>query len=105
MSAKQSFETRQGAEAMIELVEWNGKPAIRKIRVPKTYRSEALDKRLRSRRTKEETELLRAAKLVRVDVPEVYFADPKSSEILMEYVQGILLKDIRERKIAKEIYT
>ena len=104
MGEKQSFETRQGAEAMIELAEWNGKLAIRKKRIPKTYRSEALDKKLRSRRTKEETELLHAAKLVRVDVPEVFFADPKSSEILMEYVQGILLKDIHERKIAREIY-
>ncbi len=105
MLADQTFETRLGAEARIELTEWYGKPAIRKIRIPKSYRSEALDKKLRARRTKEETELLHQAKLVRVEVPEVFFADPKSSEIIMEYVNGTLLKDIQERKVAKEIYT
>jgi TP53 regulating kinase-like protein len=105
MLADQIFENRLGAEARIELVEWCGRPAIRKIRIPKAYRSESLDRKLRARRTKQETELLHQAKLVRVDVPEIFFADPQSSEIIMEFVQGTLLKDIQERKIAKEIYT
>ena len=83
MLADQLFETKLGAEARIELTDWYGKHAIRKIRIPKSYRSETLDKKLRARRTREETELLHQAKLVRVEVPEVFFADPKTSEIVM----------------------
>jgi len=105
VQADQTFETKLGAEARIELADWFGKLAIRKIRSPKSYRSETLDKKLRARRTREETELLHQAKLVRVEVPEVFFADPKTSEIVMEYVKGTLLKDIQERKTTKEIYT
>ncbi len=100
----QKFE-KFGAEARIELVEWYGEPAIRKIRIPKSYREHGLDKKLRTRRTKEETEILSATKIADVDVPEVFFADPRSSEIIMEYVDGTLLKDIHERKTAKEVYT
>lgn len=105
MLQKTEFETRLGAEAKIELIDWYGVPAIRKIRIPKSYRSEALDRRLRARRTREETELLHQAKLARVQVPEVYFADPVSSEIIMEFVQGTLLKDVVDRRLAKQIYT
>lgn len=105
MLKNETFETRLGAEARIELVEWCGKPAIRKIRIPKSYRSDALDRKLRARRTKEECEILHQAKLVRIDVPEIYFADPRTSEIIMEYVRGTLLKDVTEKKIVREIYT
>ena len=82
-----------GAEAQIELVDWYGKIAIRKMRIPKTYRTEVLDKQLRLRRTKEEVEILHASKLAGVECPNIFFADPESSEIIMEYVSGILLKD------------
>ncbi|MGI0092356.1 MAG: KEOPS complex kinase/ATPase Bud32 [Nitrososphaerales archaeon] len=90
------FETRLGAEARIELTSWNGTPAIRKLRIPKSYRNQELDKILRTRRTKEEVELLHGAKLARVDCPEVYFADPMKSEIIMEYVRGDLLVAMRD---------
>ncbi len=88
------FSPVLGAEARLDLVDWYGKPAIRKSRIPKTYRIEQLDKLLRARRTKEEVEILHAAKLADVDCPEVYFADPETSEIIMEYVPGLLLKEI-----------
>ncbi len=84
-----------GAEAKIELVHWYGRPAIRKSRVPKSYRLEELDRILRSRRTKQEVEILYASKMVGVDCPRVFFADPVSCEIVMEYVQGVLLKDLQ----------
>ena len=96
------FETRVGAEAILELADWYGKPAIRKIRVPKKYRNKALDKILRTRRTREEVELLHNAKLCRVDCPHVYFADPERSEIIMEYVRGDLLKDVEEGRKGRE---
>jgi TP53 regulating kinase and related kinases len=91
---QKEFSLTIGAEARIELVDWFGRKAIRKIRVPKLYREPELDKILRLRRTKEEVEILHAAKLAGVDTPEVFFADPLTSEIIMEYVEGKLLKDV-----------
>jgi TP53 regulating kinase and related kinases len=95
-----------GAEARIDLIDWYGKPAIRKKRIPKKYRIEALDKQLRVRRTKEEVEILYAAKLAGVECPKIFFADPESSEIIMEYVSGVLLKDasIDDRNRKKETF-
>ena len=90
------FSPVLGAEARLDLVDWYGKTAIRKSRIPKAYRIEQLDKLLRARRTKEEVEILHAAKLAGVDCPEVYFADQESSEIVMEFVPGPLLKEIRD---------
>jgi TP53 regulating kinase and related kinases len=93
------FSTKKGAEAKIELTDWFGTKAISKMRIPKAYRDPELDQMLRSRRTKEEVEILHAAKLAGVDTPEVYFADPRASEIIMEYVEGPLLKDIKDTEL------
>jgi TP53 regulating kinase and related kinases len=87
------FETVLGAEARLDLIDWYGQPAIRKSRIPKDYRIAPLDKVLRSRRTKEEVEILHSSKLAGVDCPALFFADPKSSEIIMEFVRGVLLKN------------
>ena len=93
-----------GAEARIDLVEWNGMPAIRKIRIPKAYRNASLDRRLRTSRTKAEVELLHAAKLAGVCVPEVFHANPEDSEIIMEFVNGTLLKDVKGGKLERIIF-
>lgn len=97
-----AFLPVQGAEARIDLVNWYGRSAIRKQRIPKTYRIELLDKMLRTKRTKEEVEILHQAKIAGVGCPEVFFADPKSSEIIMTFINGPLLKDIDAGK--KELY-
>lgn len=104
MSTQTKFKEISGAEAFISLVEWRGKPAISKTRIPKSYRSNELDRILRTRRTREEAILLHIAKLSGVCVPEIYFVDPKASEIIMEYVKGILLKDVQNAKFEKVIY-
>lgn len=93
-----------GAEARIDLIEWNGLPAIRKIRIPKVYRNDSLDKRLRTKRTKAEVELLHAAKLAGVSVPEVFYANPEASEIIMEFVDGTLLKDVNDGRLGRTIF-
>jgi TP53 regulating kinase-like protein len=84
----------KGSEAIIEYLEWHGKPAVRKIRMPKRYRNHLLDLALRTKRTKEEAENLHLSKLAGVNTPEIFFADPNSCEIIMEFVQGKLLKDL-----------
>ncbi len=91
------FSPVLGAEARLDAVDWYGKSAIRKARIPKSYRLEPLDAILRARRTREEVEILHSAKLAGVDCPEVYFADPYSCEIIMEFISGILLKNIRNK--------
>lgn len=98
-----SFKSRVGAEARIDLIQWNGLLAIRKIRIPKTYRNESLDKRLRTCRTKAEVELLHAAMLAGVAVPEVFHANPEANEIIMEFVKGTLLKDVKGCKLGRTI--
>lgn len=92
------FETKIGAEARIEMVEWDGKPAIRKIRVPKSYRSPQLDFILRSRRTRWEVESIHTAKLAGVDTPQIYMAHPENAEIIMEYVHGSPLKELKQEE-------
>jgi TP53 regulating kinase and related kinases len=93
LSTELVFSKKIGAEAVIEPTDWFGRKAVSKRRVPKSYRDPELDKILRSKRTKEEVEILHAAKLAGVETPEVFFADPLVSEIIMEYVGGPLLKD------------
>jgi len=92
--ARKSFIPVLGAEARLEAVDWYGKAAIRKVRIPKSYRIEQLDKILRARRTRQEVEILHTAKLGGADCPVVYFADPISSEIIMEFVSGTLLRNL-----------
>lgn len=93
LATQDNFAPRIGAEAKIDLINWHGKKAIRKLRIRKSYRNPELDRQLRLRRTKEEVDLLHEAKLAGVDTPEVLFADPDSCEIVLEYVDGQLLKD------------
>src|SRR5579871_6107533 len=90
------FTPVKGSEAIIELSDWHGETAIRKSRIPKHYRDSSLDLALRSKRTKEEAELLHLAKLEGVPTPEIFFADPIACEIIMEHVRGILVKDLKQ---------
>ncbi|MDA4130253.1 MAG: KEOPS complex kinase/ATPase Bud32 [Thaumarchaeota archaeon] len=84
----------EGSEAKIDLISWYGFPAVKKIRLRKNYRDSSLDRSLRTRRTKQEAEILHYSKLAGVSTPELYFVDPQASEIVMEFVEGHLLKDL-----------
>src|SRR5947209_4739393 len=99
---KEEFRPRLGAEALVELVNWDGCEAIRKVRIAKSYRDSELDRRLRSRRTKEEARILHLAKIAGVRGPDALFADPQKSEIIMSYIAGCHLKDIISALSGKE---
>jgi Kae1-associated kinase Bud32 len=88
------FRPSIGAEASIELIVWHGISVIRKDRLPKAYRDKNLDAWLRRKRTREEAEILYRAKLMGVECPKLYFADPERTELYLEYVEGILLRDL-----------
>jgi TP53 regulating kinase-like protein len=84
----------QGAEAVIESVDWFGRSVLCKRRIPKPYRHPVLDARLRDERTRDEAQLLFAARRGGVPVPVVYSVDRAGGAITMERVPGPLLRDV-----------
>lgn len=85
---------RKGAEANLYYGHWFGKEVIFKCRIPKKYRIEELDKRLRTERTLNEARALIRVKKYGINVPQVFEIDTVNSTIVMKYVQGTKLKDI-----------
>ncbi len=83
----------KGAEADISEVLWDDLPAIVKNRVSKSYRTDALDNKLRSERTREEAKLLSDAKRYGVNTPFIYSVDFDNFNIVMEKIDAIQLQD------------
>ncbi len=84
---------KKGAEAWLYLDEWLGFKVVRKVRVPKAYRDPALDLELRLHRTRMEAKLLREAKEAGVPTPTVFMVDLSRAELVMEFLEGPLLRD------------
>ena len=85
---------RKGAEANLYYGSWFGSEAIFKHRVPKKYRLEELDKRIRTKRTLNEARALIRVKKYGLNCPQVYEIDVESSTIVMKYIKGDKLKDV-----------
>lgn len=83
----------KGAEADLVLMEWNGLTALAKRRNPKKYRHPELDRRMRRTRTKIEADIIHRAKLNGVPTPLLYQVDPEEAVIVMEYVDGVKVRD------------
>jgi TP53 regulating kinase-like protein len=83
-----------GAEANIYLDHWNGLEVIRKVRRPKPYWREELDRKIRRVRTIREAEFISTVKRYGVLTPLIYFVDPLKGEIIMEYIKGERVKDL-----------
>jgi len=94
---------KKGAEA--ELVEGiiGGKEILSKKRVSKSYRNSVLDLSIRKTRTRSEVKLLKAVSSG-VNVPSIVEVNEIKSEIVMEFINGVRLKEIIEKKqlLAKE---
>jgi TP53 regulating kinase-like protein len=88
---------RKGAEANLYYGSWFGSEAIFKHRVPKKYRLEELDKRIRTKRTLNEARALIKVKNYGLNCPQVYEIDVESSTIVMKYIKGEKLKDILDQ--------
>jgi len=82
-----------GAEAEIYLQEWFGELAIRKQRIPKSYRVPLLDDSIRHQRTSHEATMLREARKLGVAVPTILHIDLDSSSLIMDYISGTTLKE------------
>ncbi len=90
-----------GAEALVYMASWFCRPAIVKVRVPKSYRHRSLDEALRTRRTIIESKAMKAALEAGVSVPALYFVDPVEKVIVMEYVEGQPLAELLDRDPAR----
>ncbi|MFX1553522.1 MAG: KEOPS complex kinase/ATPase Bud32 [Promethearchaeota archaeon] len=84
----------KGAEASLWYGHWFDKKVIFKHRIPKKYRLEELDKRIRSQRTLNEARALIRVKNYGINVPQVYDIDGKNATIVMKYIEGKKLKNV-----------
>ena len=95
---------KKGAEADIFLSLWNAKKAILKIRKEKTYRNPILDKKIRKQRTIKESEIISQVKSFGITTPLIYFVDVNKCSILMQYIDGKLVRDMDEKTIEKTCF-
>ena len=91
----------KGAEAIVLIEE----KQVRKIRIKKPYRNEEYDNLIRKRRTKREVKIMKKLNPF-VKVPKII--EVKDFEIVMEKIEGKLLKEIEIndelwKKLGKEI--
>ena len=95
----------KGAEADLYVVEWNGLKAIKKLRKPKKYRHPEIDYMLTKTRTNHEADIIHRAKQHGMSTPLLYSVDNEKGVIVMEYIDGIKVRDLvdqlddEERKI------
>ena len=85
---------RKGAEASLYLADWHGRKVIVKVRIPKRYRPESLDKQIRSYRTVHEPQLMHEAKAAGVPTPLIYMVNIPEASITMEYIEGQQIKQL-----------
>jgi len=85
----------QGAEAKIYLEE----DKIIKQRIPKTYRNQILDEKIRYSRNKKEAKILYKAEKLNLNVPRIYNFNEKKQipqdkdKLILEYINGEKLSD------------
>jgi len=84
---------RKGAEANLYSGEWYGSKVIVKKRVEKKYRVEPLDKKIRAYRTVHEGQIMHEARKAGVPTPTIYLIDLSDFTMVMEYIDGIRLRD------------
>ena len=87
-------EIKRGAESVIYEGYFAGIHSIFKKRLSKSYRDPIVDKEINSSRTKLEARLMFNALENGVNVPALLFVDPQNYLIVMEYIEGDLVKDL-----------
>ncbi|MDR0461630.1 MAG: Kae1-associated serine/threonine protein kinase [Nitrososphaerota archaeon] len=92
LKQQQPILLKKGAEASLYVSNWHGRKALVKIRMPKKYRPESLDKQIRSYRTIHEGQLLHQAKGAGVATPLIFMIDVPEATIIMEYIEGVQVK-------------
>jgi Kae1-associated kinase Bud32 len=94
---------KQGAEAIIYEDEFDGQKVLVKERVKKRYRISQIDDKLRKERTRQEIKLMRESRGIGVLIPRVISSDDISAKIVMEKIEGVLMKDFLRKKFSAKI--
>jgi Kae1-associated kinase Bud32 len=103
---------RKGAEADLYLCTWHGMRCVAKVRVSKSYRRPELDDRLRRERTRHEARMLSLVRSAGIRTPHVLDVDLERFTIVMEHLDGHVLRDLfnapevsemRKAHLAREI--
>jgi TP53 regulating kinase-like protein len=95
---------KKGAEASLYVADWHGRKVVFKVRIPKRYRAEALDKQIRSYRTVHEPQLMHEAKAAGVPTPLIYMVNVPEASITMEFIEGEQVKQLLNKvsKVERE---
>ena len=93
----------RGAESKLFFKKWFNLPALHKVRFPKSYRIKELDFQFRKSRTIHEAKLLAKAKEVGVRTPIIYEIDISNTTLVLEYIDGEILKTLLTKISKKEI--
>jgi TP53 regulating kinase-like protein len=91
----------RGAEADVYSTIWNKKKAILKIRKKKSYRNALLDQKIRKQRTIRESQILSQVKSFGISTPLIYFLDTNKCSILMQQIDGKVVRDLQDSEIVK----
>ncbi|MEM4311355.1 MAG: KEOPS complex kinase/ATPase Bud32 [Nitrososphaerales archaeon] len=94
---------KKGAEADIYEARWYGLRAIAKIRKAKEFRNPELDYEIRRKRTLREAKLIALAKSFGIPTPLIYFVDPNTAEIVMQFIEGIRLRELSLKEKEKAL--
>jgi len=85
---------KKGAEANLYLADWHERKVVVKVRIPKEYRPEALDKQIRGYRSIHAPQLMHEAKAAGVPTPLIYMVNVPEASITMQYVEGQQIKQL-----------
>ncbi|MCK5045058.1 MAG: Kae1-associated serine/threonine protein kinase [Candidatus Heimdallarchaeota archaeon] len=96
-------EDLRGAESKLFLKKWFNIPALHKVRFPKSYRIKELDFQFRKSRTIHEAKLLAKAKEAGVRTPIIFEIDISNTTLVLEYIDGEILKTLLPKISKKEI--
>ena len=90
---------KKGAEGDIYTSMFDDSPAIFKVRKIKPYRNSTLDSRIRRQRTVREATMLAESKSLGVFTPLVYRVNSNECTILMQKIDGVIVKDLVGAKL------
>ena len=77
-----------GAEAEVRIGRWLGLPAIKKTRVPRTWRHPDLDKRLTKRRLDVECKILNKLLKENIAAPRILELDKDEMTMIISKIEG-----------------
>ena len=91
----------RGAEADVYSTIWDKKKPILKIRKKKSYRNSVLDQKIRKQRTIKESQIISQVKSFGISTPLIYFLDTNKCSILMQQIDGKVVRDLQDNDIVK----